>query len=91
MTRKNNNEDLLDPKDIGTLKRPKTAKKQDTTSNVTVIRLDGWYGLIMTPVLISIGYNVFLVLTGTDSRINQIMAVPALVLIAYVFIRKMWK
>ena len=90
MTRKKKNEDLLDPKEIGTLKRPKT-KQVITETKATVIRLDGFYGLLMIPVLVSIGYNVFLVLTGTDSRINQIIAVPALLFIAYVFVRKMWK
>ena len=89
MTRKNNNKDLLDPKDIGTAKRAKTPKAVNT--NVTVIRLDGFYGLLMIPVLVSMGYNVFLVLTGTDSQLNQIVAIPTLLFIAYVFIRKMWK
>ena len=88
MTRNKKNEDLLDPKDIGTAKRAKTAK---VTTNTTSIRLDGFYGLLMIPVMVSMGYNVFLVLTGTDSRVNQILAVPTLAFIAYVFIRKMWK
>jgi hypothetical protein len=84
------NEDLLDPKDIGTA--PKRASKpKAVNTNQTVIRLDGFYGLLMIPVLVSMGYNVFLVLTGTDSPINQIIAVPTLLFIAYVFIRKMWK
>lgn len=90
MTRKNKNEDLLDPKDLGTTKRAKTSKAVNTNSN-TVIRLDGFYGLLMIPVLVSIGYNVFLVLTGTNSQINQILAVPALLFVAYVFVRKMVK
>lgn len=89
MTRKN--KDLLDPKEIGMTTRPATAKKKVIEKDATVIRLDGFYGLLMIPVLVSMGYNVFLVLTGTDSRINQIIAVPTLVFIAYVFVRKMWK
>lgn len=89
MARKN--KDLLDPKEIGSTSRPATAKKKVTTKETTSIRLDGFYGLLMIPVLVSMGYNVFLVLTGTDSQINQIIAVPTLVFIAYVFIRKMWK
>lgn len=89
MARKN--KDLLDPKDIGTATRPSVAKKKVSETKATNVRLDGLYGLLMIPVLVSIGYNVFLVLTGTDSQINQIIAVPSLVFIAYVFIRKMWK
>ena len=89
MTRKN--KDLLDPKDIGTTSRPTVAKKKVTEKETTVIRLDSFYGLLMIPVLVSMGYNVFLVLTGTDSRVNQIIAIPTLLFIAYVFIRKMWK
>jgi hypothetical protein len=84
------NQDLLDPKDIGTAKRAKSAKPVNT-NNKTVIRLDGFYGLLMIPVLVSMGYNTFLVLTGTNSQLNQILAVPTLSFIAYVFIRKMWK
>ena len=89
MARKN--KDLLDPKDIGTGSRPAQAKKKAITKETTSIRLDGFYGLLMIPVLVSMGYNVFLVLTGTDSQVNQIIAIPTLVFIAYVFIRKMWK
>lgn len=89
MTRKN--KDLLDPKDIGTATRPTTAKKKVIEKESTVIRLDSFYGLLMIPVLVSMGYNVFLVLTGTDSRVNQILAIPTLLFITYVFVRKMWK
>lgn len=87
MTR-NNKDDLLDPKDIGTAKRAVTKK---VNTNITVIRLDGLFGLLMIPVLVSIGYNIFLVLTGTDSLINQIIAAPGLLFIAVVFVLKMWK
>lgn len=85
------NEDLLDPKDIGTAPKRASKPKAVVTSNATVIRLDGFYGLLMIPVLVSMGYNVFLVLTGTDSRVNQIIAIPTLLFIAFVFVRKMWK
>lgn len=90
MTRKNNEQDLLDPKDIGTAKRAKTPKTVNTTKH-TVVRLDGIWGILMIPVLISIAYNVFLVLTGTDGDLNRIMAAPAVLFIGYVFVAKMAK
>lgn len=88
---KNNKMDLLDPKDIGSAPKRAKSAKSVTVKEATNVRLDGFYGLLMIPVTVSIGYNVFLVLTGTDSKINQIIAIPSLLFIAYVFVRKMWK
>jgi hypothetical protein len=90
MTRKKKNEDLLDPKDIGMTTRPKSQKKSNE-SKPTYIRIDGVYGILMIPVIASIAYNVFLVLTGTQSQFNQIMAIPAVAFVGLLFIIKFWK
>lgn len=91
MTRNKKNEDLLDPKDIGSTSRPKSQSKKVKESKPTYIRIDGIYGLLMIPVIASIAYNVFLVLTGTQSQFNQIMAVPAVAFVALLFVIKFWK
>lgn len=55
------------------------------------IPVNGAFGIGLLIVCISMGYNVFLVLTGTNGLTNQIMALPSIVFILGFLLIKAWK
>lgn len=68
------NQDLLDPSDFGTAKRPATKKPVSKPAGIPV---SGWYGLALLFVCISIGYANYMVFFGTDDLISRIMLIPS--------------
>lgn len=82
------NHDLLDPSEIGTAKRPKTPKAQATTTNHSIIRISGIYGLLIFTVCLSILYMAYMVIFGTDDMISKYMTIPALAFVLYFLIVK---
>lgn len=81
------NDDLLDPSEIGSAKRPKAKIKAPTTTN-SYINISGLYGLLVFAVCLSILYMAYMVIFGTDDRISQYMTIPALAFVLYFFIVK---
>lgn len=79
-------QDLLDPKEIGTLKRPKTPAK--APRNWGIIHITGLYGLSIFLVCLSILYMAYMVIFGTEDVISQVMTIPALLFVAYFLIVK---
>lgn len=74
----------------------KTSKKvpEAITSQDKINRgipVQGVAGVLLFVVCISIGYNVFLVLTGTEGLLNQIMAAPSILFIVAFLLYKAWK
>lgn len=65
--------------------------QKPSTEAAPAIPVNGVWGVLLFVVCISIGYNVYLVLTGTDGLFNQIMAVPAVVFIIGFLVYKAWK
>lgn len=55
------------------------------------IPVNGVMGVLLFVVCISIGYNVYLVLTGTTGLFNQVMAAPAVLFIIGFLVYKAWK
>lgn len=55
------------------------------------IPVHGVAGVLLFVVCISIAYNVFLVLTGTEGLLNQIMAAPSVLFIVAFLLYKAWK
>ena len=55
------------------------------------IPVHGVPGVLLFVVCISIGYNAFLVLTGTEGLTNQIMAAPSVLFIVAFLLYKAWK
>lgn len=78
-------------------KTPKTSKKNvphALTSQDQIQRgipVHGVPGVLLFVVCISMGYNVFLVVTGTDGLLNQIMAAPSVLFIGAFLLYKAWK
>lgn len=76
------------------MQKNKTTKKstEEKAKIVTTgIPVHGVGGVLLFVVCISIGYNVFLVLTGTDGLLNQVMAVPSVLFIGAFLLYKAWK
>lgn len=72
-----------------TKETPKVSKKKSNKG--TGIPVNGVWGIVLFIVCISAGYNVFLVLTGTDGLTNQIMAAPTVLAILSFLLLKAWK
>lgn len=81
-------QDILDPSEIGTAKRPKTPKSPKESRNWSVIRISGIFGLLVFTVCLSILYMAYMVIFGTEDRISQLMTIPALLFVLYFFIVK---
>lgn len=71
-----------------TQKTTKTPKAKNVYNGIPV---HGVPGILLFVVCISIGYNVFLVLTGTEGLLNQIMAAPSILFILAFLLYKAWK
>lgn len=69
----------------------KTTPKVSTTNESPAIPVNGVWGVLLFVVCISIGYNVYLVLTGTSGLFNQVMAAPAVLFIIGFLVYKAWK
>lgn len=72
-------------------KTPKTSTQENSTQSVPAIPVNGIWGVLLFVVCISIGYNTFLVLTGTDGLLNQIMSAPGVLFIIGFMLYKAWK
>ena len=81
------NDDLLDPKDIGTVKRPSTPKAK-VNNTTTYINISGVFGLLVFAVCLSIHYMAYMVIFGTDDMISKYMTIPALAFVLYFLIVK---
>lgn len=67
---------------------PKKAVKKNSRVGIPV---HGVAGILLFIVCISIGYNAFLVLTGTKGLTNQIMAAPSVLFVVVFLAYKAWK
>lgn len=68
---------------VKTPEAPKAQKSSIPTSGIA--------GILLMIVCVSIGYNVFLVLAGTEGVVNQIMAIPSVLFIFVFLALKAWK
>lgn len=73
-------------------KTSKTSTEEKVVKTVAAgIPVHGVGGVLLFVVCISIGYNVFLVLTGTEGLLNQVMAAPSILFIVAFLLYKAWK
>lgn len=70
---------------------PKTTEVKAEQAVSRGIPVHGIGGVLLFVVCISVGYNVFLVLTGTEGLLNQIMAAPSVLFIVAFLLYKAWK
>jgi hypothetical protein len=82
MAHKNN--DILDPKDLGTSKRQKTAK----VTKASGVPVHGLWGVLLLIVCASIIYANYRVFFGVEELIPRIMLAPSTIAVALFLVYK---
>lgn len=81
---KNNNDDILDPKDIGTSKRQKTPKPARQGG----VPVHGVWGIAFLIVCASIIYANYRVFFGVEGLIPRLMLAPSTLAVVVFFVYK---
>lgn len=72
-------------------KKAKAVQPEAVTKVRTGIPVHGVGGILLATVCASMAFNIFLIVQGTDSRLNELMQIPQVLFILAFGLYKAWK